>query len=207
MDDRRIDHGGDHVAVDTGAYQDADDRRRPRVSWGAEPELIDLEQVSSSVLAHGRNEWQVPSVAYLHLVVAFTSACLTRDALSLGYVAVFLIGGATLTERAAWSRRTRAWQACLRLFPFDGACGGSLLLNLYVVCVGSFAAAALVFHASILVAQAPDTAHGDDGTGWQEGAQQGSQDGRMFMAIIAMLLDGMGAPLRYDFLSLLAMSG
>ena len=133
--------------------------RDRRVSWDAEPDVIDLEWLSPST-GPVLYEWQTPTIAYLHLAVLFGSVCMTKDCLSLGYLALFLAGCATLTERAVWRKRSvTAWEAFMKAWPFLGARGGGLLLNAYVLAVSSFALAAFAFHAHLIFVKDPEVTH------------------------------------------------
>ena len=134
----------------------------------------------------------MPSVAYLHLGTLFGSVCMTSDVLSLGYVALFLVGCATLSERSVWAVRTNTWPAFLPALSF--ARGGGLLLNLYVVGVLCFSVAAFLFHAAVIWAKESKTSDDDPknlGSQDTSAALGSSKDGRIFVALISMGLDAM----------------
>jgi len=152
-----------------------------RVSWDSEaPETIEEMKIGDNY----EHVWHLPTVAYLHLGALFGSVCMTSDALSLGYLAIFLLGCLTLTERAVWKQGSQACQAYFKAWPFQGARGGSMVLNLYVATILCFSIAAFLFHAHIIAVKIPNA--DDDPTN-----QLGSKDGRLFVALISMGLDTM----------------
>ena len=134
----------------------------------------------------------MPNVAYLHLGTLFGSVCMTSDVLSLGYVALFLVGCATLSERSVWAIRTNTWPAFLPALSF--ARGGGLRLNLYVAGVLCLSVAAFLFHAAVILAKESKTSDDDPknlGSQDTSAALGSSKDGRIFVALISMGLDAM----------------
>lgn len=131
--------------------------RDRRVSWDAEPDVI--ENLSTASGPAGMvHEWQIPTIAYLHLTSLFVSVCMTRDVLSLGYLALFLVGCATLMESTVWMKRSvnSGWEPFMKAWPFQGARGGGLLLNAYVLAASSFALVAFAFHARLILVKTPE---------------------------------------------------
>jgi len=203
---------GDEVArgeLGAGGARQHQARDR-RVSWDTDPDVIDLRWPTTAG-AGVHYEWQVPTVAYLHLAVLFGSVCMTSDVLSLGYLALFLVGCATLTERAVWRKRSAAWEGFWKAWPFGGARGGGVLLNVYVVVVACLSFAAFAFHAQLIFARTPQViiphpltgapgcwwvaSSADVGTGATQGPDDAreltSKEGRIFLALISMGLDAM----------------
>ena len=134
-------------------------------------------------------EWHVPTIATLHLAVLFGSACMMYDALSLGYVVLFLNGYATLTDRTVWTCRTYRWEWLLKAFPFEGARGGGCLINFYVVIVMCFSAVSFIFHGYILAVKMPNAPRGNYNASSPN--SEYSKDGRMFETLLSMGLDAM----------------
>jgi hypothetical protein len=175
--------GREGFSTAAAAASPAEHRDR-RVSWDADPERVLFEDLppgapGCSAGAPGLpRAWHVPTIAYLHLAALLGAVCMTKDGVSLGYVALFLVGCAILTERSVWAMRTRRGLAFLSSCPFGGARGGGLLINAYVVVVLAFSAAALLFHMRMLGVKVPKTP--DDTK---------SKDGRMFLTIVCAGFD------------------